>query len=139
MLGGCGGPNTEYTDIWLLDMRGLPWTWAQMEVRGSEHRARDIWSHPACRVGDRVVVLGKGRKEESAPQQSSWNVIPQLRRGLNRGQGAIRRTSAPAPHHSSAPHHRGAREAELELAVDPVAQLARPQQDQVEYRLQKIW
>ena len=28
-------------------------------MRGSEHRAKDIWSHPACRVGDKVVVLGK--------------------------------------------------------------------------------
>ena len=30
-----------------------------LKVRGSEHRAKDIWSHPACRVGDKVVVLGK--------------------------------------------------------------------------------
>ena len=87
-MGGCGGPNNEYADIWMLNMEALPWSWVQMEVslkaffqrmaavgnflitahpsliffgkvRGSEHRAKDIWSHPACKVGDKVVVLGK--------------------------------------------------------------------------------
>ena len=79
VMGGCGGPNNEYADIWMLNMEAQPWNWVQMEVsschkiypltllrtplfakvRGSEDRAKDIWSHPACRVGDKVVVLGK--------------------------------------------------------------------------------
>ena len=71
-------------------------------MRGSEHRAKDIWSHPACRVGDKVVVLGKvgqsahnlnqhklvqARKEESVAaaaggsSEASWNVIPQVPTG----------------------------------------------------------
>merc|ERR1712218_737153 len=98
VMGGCGGPNNEYADIWMLNMEAQPWNWVQMEVRGSEDRAKDIWSHPACRVGDKVVVLGKARKEEAVvtaaaggSSEASWNVIPQVRRSVNRGQGALRR------------------------------------------------
>merc|ERR1719341_742702 len=115
----------------MLNMEALPWSWVQMEVRGSEHRAKDIWSHPACRVGDKVVVLGKARKEEAvvtAPggsSEASWNVIPQVRRSVNRAQGAIRRTSAPAPHHASSSQQQrrqdiSSSDSDLELAVEPM-------------------
>merc|ERR1719239_1984233 len=123
----------------MLNMEALPWSWVQMEVRGSEHRAKDIWSHPACRVGDKVVVLGKARKEEAVvaagaggSSEASWNVIPQVRRGVNRGQGAIRRTSAPAPHHASSSHQQQRRQdisssdSDLELAVEPMMSSSRP-------------
>jgi len=139
VMGGCGGPNNEYADIWMLNMEAQPWTWVQMEVRGSEHRAKDIWSHPACRVGDKVVVLGKARKEEAVAatasggsSEASWNVIPQVRRGVNRGQGAIRRTSAPAPHHASLSQQQQRRQdisssdSDLELAVEPMVSSSKP-------------
>ena len=32
VMGGCGGPNNEYADIWMLNMEAIPWTWVQMEV-----------------------------------------------------------------------------------------------------------
>ena len=32
VMGGCGGPNNEYADIWMLNMEALPWSWVQMEV-----------------------------------------------------------------------------------------------------------
>ena len=57
ILGGCGGPNNEYTDIWLLDMSVSPWTWIQMEVRGNDNRARDIWCHPAVRLFDYLFTI----------------------------------------------------------------------------------
>ena len=121
ILGGCGGPNNEYSDIWLLDMTQSPWTWVQMEVRGSDHRAKDIWCHPAVKVGDKVVVLGKCRNLTPAkqpPSQASWNVIPQLRRGINRGQGSMRhRVSAPAPHHRQ---DVSSSDSDMDLAVEPV-------------------
>ena len=130
VIGGCGGPNNEYTDIWLLNMEAQPWKWVQMEVRGSENRAKDIWSHPACRVGDKVVILGKARKEEAGPisEASKKVTTPQARRGVIRGQGATRRTSAPAPHHASASEHQQQRwrqdisssDSDLELAVEPM-------------------
>ena len=96
VLGGCGGPNNEYTDIWLLDMTHPPWTWTRMEVRGSEHRARDIWCHPAVKVGDKVVVLGKNRS------------------GASRQQQTVRRASVPAPHHR-----------QTDLAVQPLPSTSR--------------
>jgi len=130
VMGGCGGPNNEYADIWMLNMEAQPWNWVQMEVRGSEDRAKDIWSHPACRVGDKVVVLGKARKEEVAiagggSSGANLNVIPQARRGVNRGQGAMRRTSAPAPHHVSSSHQQrrqdiSSSDSDFELAVEPM-------------------
>ena len=101
-----------------------------MEVRGSENRAKDIWSQPACRVGDKVVILGKARKEEAGPisEASKKVTTPHARRGVIRGQGATRRTSAPAPHHASASEHQQQRrrqdisssDSDLELAVEPM-------------------
>ena len=135
ILGGCGGPNNEYTDIWLLDMTYSPWTWIQMEVRGHEHRARDIWCHPAVRVGEVVVVLGKGKagpapatktgaaSAASAGTSQAWNVIPQLRRGMNRGQGSIRqRGSVPAPHHRQSV---SSSDSDMDLAVEPIPATSR--------------
>ena len=130
VLGGCGGPNNEYSDIWLLDMSRSPWSWVQMEVLGGEHRAKDIWCHPAVKVGQCVVVLGKCRNAVASSKQSqaqssnsasssqAWNVIPQLRRGINRGQGSIRhRVSAPAPHHRQ---DVSSSDSDVDLAVEPV-------------------
>ena len=100
ILGGCGGPNNEYTDIWLLQLTTSPWTWSKMEVRGSENRARDIWCHPAVKVGDKVVVLGRNRS--GGAKQAGGQAQPQ------------RRVSAAAPHHR-----------ESHLAVEPVASTSR--------------
>ena len=135
LLGGCGGPNNEYSDIWLLDMTYSPWTWIQMEVRGHENRARDIWCHPAVRVGDCVVVLGKCRTQPAPPSKTgaataassgtsqAWNVIPQLRRGINRGQGSVRhRGSAPAPHHRQSV---SSSDSDMDLAVEPLPSTSR--------------
>ena len=63
------------------------------------------------RVGNYAVILGKNRspkppsspqvvgngnsREANAHREARWNVIPQLRRGLNRGYGAIRRPNNP--------------------------------------------
>ena len=105
VLGGCGGPNNEYTDIWLLHLSSSPWAWTKMEVRGSENRARDIWCHPAVRVGDKVVVLGRNRSGGGKQPQSQ----PQSQRSG--------RVSAAAPHHREA--------AGPSLAVEPVASTSR--------------
>ena len=109
ILGGCGGPNNEYTDIWLLHLSTSPWTWRKMEVRGNENRARDIWCHPAVKVGDKVVVLGRNRSGggKKAGGQSQ------------RGDSAV------------ASHHREAAGPSL-LAVEPVASTSRqPDRQQI--------
>ena len=55
-----------------------------------------------------------------------------MRRGVNRGQGAIRRTSAPAPHHASLSQQQQRRQdisssdSDLELAVEPMVSSSRP-------------
>ena len=134
VLGGCGGPSNIFNDVWLLTIgqssnadqnisrASVHWKWNRCRVENSLHGANHMWCHPAVRVGDFAVMLGKNRlpkqqniKADKASesnkrigsdhvshpgnqssssnqhQQARWNVIPQLRRGVNRGYGAIRR------------------------------------------------
>ena len=88
-------------------------------------------SSPIIRVDTRVVVLGKCRNivakapsasasTNSSQSSQAWNVIPQLRRGLNRGQASIRRVSAPALHHVSRDQVSSS-DSDMELAVEPVS------------------
>ena len=112
MLGGCGGPTQVYHDVWLLVMKYPHWKWVECDIKNPENRAENLWLHPACKVGDYAIILGKNiqpknNKQEAAELSSTrnerWNFIPQARRGLNRGYGAIRR-----PHqqqHQHQQHH----------------------------------
>ncbi|XP_048470964.1 F-box only protein 42 isoform X1 [Rhincodon typus] len=59
ILGGCGGPNALFKDAWLLHMNSTPWTWQQLKVENEEHGAPELWCHPACRVGQCVVVFSQ--------------------------------------------------------------------------------
>lgn len=59
ILGGCGGPNALFKDAWLLHMGVTPWTWQQLKVENEEHGAPELWCHPACRVGQCVVVFSQ--------------------------------------------------------------------------------
>ena len=57
VLGGLGGPNNVFNDVWLLDMApgDAPyWRWRRCEVRNPEHGALHMWCHQAVRW----VVLG---------------------------------------------------------------------------------
>ena len=56
-------------------------------MRGSEHRAKDIWSHPACRVGDKVVVLGKVG-QASISINTNWLRLEKRKLWLLQEQGA---------------------------------------------------
>ena len=88
------------------------WKWIQCRVENVAHGASHMWCHPAVLLGNYAIILGKNRlpkqqqgtnsKNEGVEnyqsaslnqrhQQARWNVIPQLRRGVNRGYGAIRR------------------------------------------------
>ena len=123
ILGGCGGPSNIFNDVWLLTM-GQPaqshpgdtvhWKWKRCRVDNTLHGASHMWCHPAVKVGNFAVILGKNRlpkqnnkvnqmqesnsrnrvqasSSSNQHEQARWNVIPQLRRGVNRGYGAIRR------------------------------------------------
>ncbi|VDP12849.1 unnamed protein product [Soboliphyme baturini] len=62
IIGGCGGANLIFSDIWLLSM--LPnstWLWEEVTVINASASAPQLWSHPACKVGDNVVVVSKAQ------------------------------------------------------------------------------
>ncbi|TRY55703.1 hypothetical protein DNTS_010276 [Danionella cerebrum] len=59
ILGGCGGPNALLKDAWLLHMSTPCWWWQQLTVENEDHAAPELWCHPACKVGDSVVVFSQ--------------------------------------------------------------------------------
>ncbi|XP_066546887.1 F-box only protein 42 [Amia ocellicauda] len=75
ILGGCGGPNALLKDAWLLHMGPPPWTWQQLRVENEEHGAPELWCHPACRVGQCVVVFSQAPSGR-APLSPSVNSRP---------------------------------------------------------------
>ncbi|GFY37074.1 f-box only protein 42 [Trichonephila inaurata madagascariensis] len=82
IMGGCGGPNMLYTDIWLLKMIDGPgglWEWQRMDIRSKENSAPQIAFHPACKVGNQVVVMSKSHKSRSSPAS-----LPNLLRAPSR-------------------------------------------------------
>ncbi|XP_029105307.1 F-box only protein 42-like isoform X1 [Scleropages formosus] len=75
ILGGCGGPNALLKDAWLLHMRSSPWSWQQLRVENEDHGAPELWCHPACRVGQCVVVFSQAPSGR-APLSPSLNSRP---------------------------------------------------------------
>ncbi|NXD31061.1 FBX42 protein, partial [Spelaeornis formosus] len=75
ILGGCGGPNALFKDAWLLHMQASPWTWQPLKVENEEHGAPELWCHPACRVGQCVVVFSQAPSGR-APLSPSLNSRP---------------------------------------------------------------
>ncbi|MBN3324729.1 FBX42 protein, partial [Atractosteus spatula] len=75
ILGGCGGPNALLKDAWLLHMGASPWSWQQLRVENEEHGAPELWCHPACRVGQCVVVFSQAPSGR-APLSPSLNSRP---------------------------------------------------------------
>nr|XP_010304312.1 PREDICTED: F-box only protein 42 [Balearica regulorum gibbericeps] len=75
ILGGCGGPNALFKDAWLLHMHTNPWTWQPLKVENEDHGAPELWCHPACRVGQCVVVFSQAPSGR-APLSPSLNSRP---------------------------------------------------------------
>lgn len=75
ILGGCGGPNALLKDAWLLHMGTSSWSWQQLRVENEEHGAPELWCHPACRVGQCVVVFSQAPSGR-APLSPSLNSRP---------------------------------------------------------------
>ncbi|NXQ59451.1 FBX42 protein, partial [Anthoscopus minutus] len=75
ILGGCGGPNALFKDAWLLHMQANPWTWQPLKVENEDHGAPELWCHPACRVGQCVVVFSQAPSGR-APLSPSLNSRP---------------------------------------------------------------
>ncbi|XP_015268074.1 PREDICTED: F-box only protein 42 [Gekko japonicus] len=76
VLGGCGGPNALFKDAWLLHMSSSePWTWQPLRVENEDQGAPELWCHPACRVGQCVVVFSQAPSGR-APLSPSLNSRP---------------------------------------------------------------
>ncbi|KAG8142406.1 putative F-box only protein [Naja naja] len=76
VLGGCGGPNALFKDAWLLHMRSdRPWAWQPLKVENEDHGAPELWCHPACKVGQCVVVFSQAPSGR-APLSPSLNSRP---------------------------------------------------------------
>lgn len=75
ILGGCGGPNALFKDAWLLHMHSGPWAWQPLKVENEDHGAPELWCHPACRVGQCVVVFSQAPSGR-APLSPSLNSRP---------------------------------------------------------------
>ncbi|XP_068027696.1 F-box only protein 42 isoform X2 [Anomalospiza imberbis] len=75
ILGGCGGPNALFKDAWLLHMQANPWTWQPLKVENEDHGAPELWCHPACKVGQCVVVFSQAPSGR-APLSPSLNSRP---------------------------------------------------------------
>ncbi|XP_053962380.1 uncharacterized protein LOC128865959 [Anastrepha ludens] len=58
IVGGCGGPNSVYSDAWLLDMSQEAWLWRAIPIRNKKFGATHMWCNPACKIGSKLVVLG---------------------------------------------------------------------------------
>lgn len=76
VVGGCGGPNMIYTDVWLLDIQ--QWRWTELHVLNPSEQPAAIWSHNGCRVGDNMVLLG--RPPPAARRRSSQSISPCMQR-----------------------------------------------------------
>ncbi|KAK6177457.1 hypothetical protein SNE40_015553 [Patella caerulea] len=67
IMGGCGGANQIFSDVWLLNLSDDGWTWKEIKVESLEFAAPQLWCHPACKVGDSMIVLSKSAKPSTPP------------------------------------------------------------------------
>lgn len=105
ILGGCGGSNMQFNDAWMLSMETDVWSWSQLHINNPENGAPQLWCHPACKVGDKVVVLSKTNRPQTEPvcKHTPPPRQPHNNHGQPEGRGqllgqrdcAIRRTASP--------------------------------------------
>ncbi|XP_046858018.1 F-box only protein 42-like isoform X2 [Xenia sp. Carnegie-2017] len=60
IIGGCGYRNTEFSDVWLLNVNC--WTWHEVAVNDKIYEAPQLWSHPAVMVNTTVVVFSRPKR-----------------------------------------------------------------------------
>lgn len=52
ILGGCGGPNSIFSDAWLLNMSDEVWSWKQVQIGNKKWAATHMWCNTACKVSN---------------------------------------------------------------------------------------
>lgn len=79
ILGGCGGPNMVFSDVWLLSMTGPVWHWKEVTVHNTQFAPTHMWCHPACKIGQHVVVFSRNpvSNAPALPFKHQWSLRPQ--------------------------------------------------------------
>ncbi|XP_041377823.1 F-box only protein 42-like isoform X2 [Gigantopelta aegis] len=103
ILGGCGGPNQIFNDIWLLALGRGDWTWAEVKINNSEFAATQLWCHPVCKVGNTLVILNKPPKSSESVSQTSHQQHIQSNRVLQ--PAVIPRENQPARYGNREPEN----------------------------------
>lgn len=95
IIGGCGGPNQIFNDVWMLVLEPHSMYWEEIKVLQSEYSAPQLWCHPACKVHDTVVVLSKPAKSMKLipPSLPKWSQL--------RGQRSWQQPQSTNAFHSS--------------------------------------
>ncbi|KAK7788265.1 hypothetical protein R5R35_013970 [Gryllus longicercus] len=83
ILGGCGGPNMVFSDVWLLTMTDRVWVWQEVTVHNTHCAPTHMWCHPACKIGQHVVVFSRNpvSNAPALPFKPSWSMRPLLPTG----------------------------------------------------------
>lgn len=79
IIGGCGGPNMVFNDVWLLSLAGKVWVWREVEVQNREWSATYMWCHRACRVGNQVVMMSRDPRPLKRKPQNGVKTKPRSR------------------------------------------------------------
>ncbi|XP_076451876.1 uncharacterized protein LOC143287640 [Babylonia areolata] len=81
IIGGCGGPNQLFSDVWLLHLNGDQGTWEEVVIENGEFSPHALWCHPPCMVDGLAVIISKnsrvkGSNVEPQPQQGRGGWVP---------------------------------------------------------------
>ncbi|KAJ1520014.1 hypothetical protein ONE63_004244 [Megalurothrips usitatus] len=79
IIGGCGGPNMIFNDVWLLSLKNDVWQWREVEVQNREWAASYMWCHRACRVGNQVVMMSRDPRPLKRKPQNGVKTKPRPR------------------------------------------------------------
>ncbi|KAF7636945.1 F-box domain-containing protein, partial [Meloidogyne graminicola] len=95
IVGGCGGPNMNFSDVWLLDFDlygDSEWRWTQLKATISYQLTPPyMWCHRACKVGTNAVVVSRPIKYTCSTRGSVSE-----RRGIHRRRTSSQSTSSSA-------------------------------------------
>lgn len=73
IVGGCGGPNKQYDDVWILhwpkDMT-LDAAWCQIKVNSLINSPSQLYCIPFVQCDDKLITFGKPRSSSSSKFQS---------------------------------------------------------------------
>lgn len=83
ILGGSAGCTKYFSDAWILHMprNGSPWRWLPVDLVDQCNGPVNIWNNPACKIGDKIVLLSRIRKQSECNganyifyPKSTWNM-----------------------------------------------------------------